>query len=648
MPKSVAVKKSKPKSVPKSTDPKSAASKSVVRKLAQVKQAQAKTAKARGLKAKTLKSKTGKAKSGDLPVWDLSHLYPGPDSPALKSDLTRTKDESKAFETRYAGKLAGLSGKAFGVAIGDYETIQETLGRIMSYAQLLYAGNVSDPTTAQFFQTMQERVTDISSHLLFFTLEINKLDDAVLEKKYDAPEAAHYKTWLRDVRAFKEHQLSDEVEKLLHEKSVAGRASWVRLFDETMARLRFPIGGKKLTSAEALHMLSERSGATRKKAATALGKVLGENVGTFSLITNTLAKDKEVEDRWRHFPHPCSARNLSNFVEDKVVEALASAVKKAYPRLSHRYYRIKAKWFKTDKLDFWDRNAPLPSTDDRYIPWDEARQRVLTSYKTFSPDMAIIAERFFDESWIDAGVRPGKEPGAFSHPTVPSVHPYILMNYQGKARDVMTLAHELGHGVHQVLAGPRGHLMSDTPLTLAETASVFGEMLTFQGLLVTEKNPKMRRTLLAGKVEDMLNTVVRQIAFYDFELRVHSERCKGELTAERISDIWMDVQRESLGPSIRLQGDYRYYWTYIPHFIHSPFYVYAYAFGDCLVNSLYGTFQKAEQGFQVKYLDMLRAGGTKRHKELLAPFGLDATDPAFWDRGLEVVSSLIDELEKIS
>ncbi len=632
MPKSAAVKsKTRPALRASSTR------KTAVKAAGKVRAAQA-AGKAKGQK---------RAKPGDLPLWDLSHLYPGPESPALKSDLKRSQEQAKAFEARYAGKLAGLPGKEFGIAIGGYETIQETLGRIMSYAQLLYAGNVSDPTTAQFFQTMQERVTDISSHLLFFTLEINKLDDAVLEAKYKAPEAAHYQTWLRDVRAFKEHQLSDEVEKLLHEKSVAGRASWVRLFDETMARLRFPIGGKKLTSAEALHMMSERSRATRKMAATALGKVLGENVGTFALVTNTLAKDKEVEDRWRKFPHPCSARNLSNFVEDKVVEALAGAVKKAYPRLSHRYYRLKAKWFKTDKLDFWDRNAPLPSTEDRFIPWDEARQRVLASYRTFSPDMAIIAERFFEESWIDAGVRPGKEPGAFSHPTVPSVHPYILMNYQGKARDVMTLAHELGHGVHQVLAGPRGHLMSDTPLTLAETASVFGEMLTFQGLLATEKNPKMRRTLLAGKVEDMLNTVVRQIAFYDFELRVHTERCKGELTAERISDIWMDVQRESLGPSIRLQGSYRYYWTYIPHFIHSPFYVYAYAFGDCLVNSLYGTFQKAEQGFQIKYLDMLRAGGTKRHKELLAPFGLDATDPAFWDRGLEVVSGLIDELEKL-
>ncbi len=641
MPKSVAVKKAK---TAKSKAAKKPAKKAVAKKKPALKLvASRKTAPA----PKKAPVKARGPKPGDLPVWDLSHLYPGADSPALKSDLAKMQDDAKGFETRYAGKLAGLSGKDFGVAIGHYETIQEILGRIMSYAQLLYAGNVSDPATAQFFQTMQERVTDISSHLLFFTLEINKLDDDVLEKKYDAPEAAHYQTWIRDVRAFKPHQLSDEVEKLLHDKSVAGRASWVRLFDETMARLRFPIGGKKLTSAEALHMMSERSRSTRKTAALALGKVFGENSGTFSLITNTLAKDKEVEDRWRNFKHPCSSRNLSNFVEDEVVEALASAVKKAYPRLSHRYYRLKAKWFKTDKLDYWDRNAPLPSTEDRYIPWDEARRQVLTSYRSFSPDMAIVAERFFEESWIDAGVRPGKEPGAFSHPTVPSVHPYILMNYQGKARDVMTLAHELGHGVHQVLAGPRGALMSDTPLTLAETASVFGEMLTFQGLLAAEKNPKIRRTLLAGKVEDMLNTVVRQIAFYDFELRVHTERCKGELTAERISDIWMDVQRESLGPSIKLGGDYRYFWTYIPHFIHSPFYVYAYAFGDCLVNSLYGTFRKAEQGFQVKYLDMLRAGGTKRHKELLAPFGLDASDPAFWDRGLEVVSGFIDELEKL-
>jgi oligoendopeptidase F len=585
--------------------------------------------------------------SAALPRWDLTHLYPATDSNALKSDLAAVDSEAQAFAKRHAGKLARLTGKALGQAVARYEAMQETLGRIMSFAQLTYAGNVTDPETARFYQTMQERVTEISTHLLFFTLEINKLDERTLKAQLKDPGLARYKPWLRDVRTFRPHQLSDDVEKILHEKSVAGRAAWNRLFDETMARLRFPVDGKMLTSAEALHLLSDRNRQTRKKAALSLGKVLGENAGTFALVTNTLAKDKEIEDRWRKFPRPDSARNLSNYVEDEVVDALVASVKAAYPKLAHRYYELKAQWFGTEQLDYWDRNAPLPDAEDRSIPWTEAKSCVLTSYSAFSPDLAKIAERFFDERWIDAGVRPGKEPGAFSHPTVPSAHPYILMNYQGKTRDVMTLAHELGHGVHQVLAGPQGALMSDTPLTLAETASVFGEMLTFQGLLKAETAPKRKRALLAGKVEDMINTVVRQIAFYDFELRVHTARRKAELTAEDICEAWMAVQSESLGPAIRLAGDYRYYWSYIPHFIHSPFYVYAYAFGDCLVNSLYATFQKAEKGFQQKYLEMLKAGGTKRHKELLKPFALDATDPAFWNRGLSVISGFIDELEKL-
>ena len=585
--------------------------------------------------------------AADLPRWDLTHLYPGAESAALKRDLATAESEALAFEKRYGGKLAKLSGKALGQAVARYEAMQEVLGRIMSFAQLTYAGNVTDPETARFYQTMQERVTEISTRLVFFTLEINKLDERGLKVKLKDPALARYKPWLRDVRSFRPHQLSDDVEKILHDKSVAGRAAWNRLFDETMARLRFPIDSKLLTSAEVLHLLSDRNKLTRKKAAQSFGKVLGENVGIFALVTNTLAKDKDIEDRWRKFPRPDSSRNLSNFVEDKVVDALVAAVKAGYPKLSHRYYKLKAGWFGADQLDYWDRNAPLPDAEDRAIPWDEARRCVLSSYRSFSPELATIAERFFDERWIDAGVRPGKEPGAFSHPTVPSAHPYILMNYQGKTRDVMTLAHELGHGVHQVLAGPQGAVMSDTPLTLAETASVFGEMLTFQGLLKAETSPKRKRALLAGKVEDMLNTVVRQIAFYDFEKRVHTARHKAELTGDDICETWMAVQAESLGPAIRLSGDYRYYWMYIPHFIHSPFYVYAYAFGDCLVNSLYATFEKAEKGFQQKYLEMLKAGGTKRHKELLKPFGLDASDPAFWGRGLSVVSGFIDELEKL-
>jgi oligoendopeptidase F len=585
---------------------------------------------------------------GKLPNWDLSDLYPGRDSDALTGDLARLATEAKAFNDAYRGKLTGLDGAAFGAAVAAYEAMQETMGRIMSYAQLEYSGNVADAETGKFYQTMQERVTAISADLIFFTLEINELDDAVFDAKLADPAAAKYEPWLRESRVYRPHQLAEDMERLLHEKYVAGRGAWNRLFDETMAGLRFPYDGKMLTTEETLHLLSDHDAKVREKAAKTLGTVLRQNARVFCLVTNTLAKDKEIDDKWRHYARPPSARNLGNQVEDEVVDALVSAVKAAYPRLSHAYYRMKAEWFGKDTLDYWDRNAPLPDSEDKIIRWDEAKAIVLDAYGKFSPDLAAIGKRFFDNAWIDAPAREGKAGGAFAHPTVPSAHPYLMLNYMGRPRDVMTLAHELGHGVHQVLAGPQGALMAGTPLTLAETASVFGEMLTFRALLARERDPKRRRAMLASKVEDMLNTVVRQIAFYDFELRVHTERREGELTEARLCDIWIDVQRESLGPAIRFDDDYRYFWTYIPHFIHSPFYVYAYAFGDCLVNSLYAVYQNAEAGFADRYLDMLRAGGTKRHKELLAPFGLDASDPAFWDKGLGVVSGLIDELKALS
>jgi len=587
----------------------------------------------------------GPADLGPLPRWNLGDLYPGPDSPELAADLKASEADAKAFEARCKGKLAELSGAALGAAVAEYERIDERLSRLMSYAQLVHAGDMSDPKVGKFYQGVQEKVNAISSRLLFFTLELNRIDDEALEAKLADPALARYRPWLRDVRVFRPHQLGEELERLLHEKSVAGRAAWMRLFDETMAALRFPLDGKELTSAEVLHLLSDPDGATRRKAAESLGEVLGANVRTFALITNTLAKDKEIEDRWRHYPRPVSARNLHNLVEDEVVDALAAAVRKAYPQLSHRYYALKARWFGVEALDYWDRNAPLPDEEDRTIPWGEAQSTVLDAYARFSPDLAAVGRRFFERDWIDAETRPGKAPGAFSHSTVPSVHPYILMNYQGRLRDVMTLAHELGHGVHQVLAADQGHLLADTPLTLAETASVFGEMLTFRAMLDAEKRPQARRAMLAGKVEDMLNTVVRQIAFYEFERRVHEERREGELTPDRLGEIWLDVQGESLGPAIRFADAYACYWSYIPHFIHAPFYVYAYAFGDCLVNSLYAVYQGAQAGFAERYLAMLRAGGSLRHKELLAPFALDAGDPAFWDKGLGVIRGFIDELE---
>ncbi len=579
-----------------------------------------------------------------LPEWDLADLYPGPRSPAVDADLTAAEQAAKAFAAAHAGRLADLTGAELAYAIAAYERIEEMLGRLMSYAQLLFAGDSTDAETGRFYQTITERVTAISSHLLFFTLELNRLDDAALEAKLADPALGAWRSWLRDLRVFRPHQLADELERLLHEKEVTGPTAWVRLFDETIAALRVPVGEETLTLNAALDRLSHRDRAVREAAGHAIGTVFGSNLRLFSLITNTLAKDKAIIDGWRRYDHPWSYRNRANMVEDTVVQALVDAVVADFPRLAHRYYALKADWLGLPKLQHWDRNAPLPEDDDRVIPWAEARTRVLDAYRGFDPEMAAIGQRFFDRPWIDAAPRPGKAGGAFAHPTVPSAHPYVLLNYHGRTRDVMTLAHELGHGVHQVLAAGQGYLRGATPLTLAETASVFGEMLTFRALLDAETDPKRRRIMLAAKVEDMLNTVVRQIAFYRFEMRLHEERRGGELLGERIGEIWLEVQRESLGPAFEFAPEYSVFWAYVPHFVHTPFYVYAYAFGDCLVNALYAVFREGHPGFQAKYLDLLRAGGTRRHKELLAPFGLDAADPAFWKKGLDVIAGFIDEL----
>jgi len=593
---------------------------------------------------------TVKAELGPLPEWNLADLYPNIDSPLLEADFEQVERETKAFVERYKGNLDAIAhsktaSRDLSEAVIAFEAIDDRLGRIMSYAGLVYASDTSDAKHTKFYGDTQDRATTISSELLFFTLELNRITDDVLDAAAQSGPLAHYRPWLNDIRLEKPYQLEDKLEQVFLEKSVTGSGAWNRLFDETMSDLRFTFEGEQMTLEAVLDKFQDKDGDIRRKASDSLAKTFKENLRTFSLITNTLAKDKEISDRWRGFTDVADSRHLSNRVEREVVEALVSAVQDAYPRLSHRYYTLKAKWFGVEQLNHWDRNAPLPKVDQKTIPWTEARDTVLGAYGDFSPKMAAIAKEFFDKRWIDAPVRPGKAPGAFAHPTVPSSHPYVLVNYLGKPRDVMTLAHELGHGVHQVLAAPNGSLMAPTPLTLAETASVFGEMLTFRRLLDETKELSARKAMLASKVEDMINTVVRQIAFYSFERRIHLARRKGELTADEICAIWLDVQRESLGPAIKLGEGYETFWTYIPHFIHSPFYVYAYAFGDCLVNSLYAVYENASEGFVERYFAMLSAGGTKHHSELLAPFGLDARDPAFWQVGLSLIERMIVELE---
>ncbi|MEM1344482.1 MAG: M3 family oligoendopeptidase [Pseudomonadota bacterium] len=591
---------------------------------------------------------SGSQAFGDLPEWDLSDLYEGMDSPALAADFARTEAEAADFAKTYEGKLAALDGAGLAAAIATYEKIEQTLGRIMSFAGLLYTQNTTDPARAKFMGDAQARATAITQPLVFFALELNRLDgDALAARLDESPDLARYRPWLERLRALRPYQLSDELEKFLHDQSVVGASAWNRLFDETMAGLTFDIPGEDepLGLEATLNLLSDTDRTRRQAGGEALAATLQKNQRLFTLITNTLIKEKEIEDRWRSLPSPDASRHLANQVEPEVVDALREAVQGAAPRLAHRYYALKARWMGLERLEFWDRNAPLPETDDTSVPWAEAQSLVLDAYAGFSPKMAELAEPFFHRGWIDAAVKPGKAPGAFAHPTVADAHPYVLLNYLGKTRDVMTLAHELGHGVHQRLAAQQGELLSRTPLTLAETASVFGEMLTFRKVLDGATDPRRRKVLLAGKVEDMLNTVVRQIAFYEFERRVHTERREGELTSERLGEIWMAVQGESLGPAIHLGPGYETFWAYIPHFIHAPFYVYAYAFGDGLVNALYAVYEQGTPGFEDKYFEMLAAGGTLHHKELLAPFGLDASDPAFWDKGLGLMASMLDELE---
>lgn len=588
-----------------------------------------------------------KKSNNELPIWDLTEIYKDIKDPKIKEDLKNIRKISKEFLISWKDKIKNLNSNELVDCIEQYQNINEKIYKIGTHSNLIFATNMEDPEISRYNSTISDEVTDIFSSLIFVSLELSKISDDVFNKWMLSEKAKEWMPYLKILRKRNPFILDPLVEEILIEKSATGRSAWVRLFDETSASLRFPFKKEMVSEAEILNYLSDPDPENRKMAGQSLSKILEKNKRIFGMILNVISRDRYIEDNKRGFKRIVSSRNLDNDVEDEVVDALVKTVDEAMPKLTHRYYKWKAKQFGKTKLDWWDRNAPLPSSSDRSIEWSEAKSIVLESFASFHPEISKLANLFFQNNWIDAEVRKGKASGAFAHPSIPSLHPYVLLNYQGKIRDVMTLAHELGHGVHQILAAKNGLLMAETPLTLAETASVFGEMLVFRKLL-EDSNDKEKKQLLAGKVEDMLNTVVRQIGFHQFEVKFHEARIKSELTPDEIGEIWMQTQSHAVGPYINLTDEYKVLWGYIPHFVHTPFYVYAYAFGDSLVNALWYSYQNSDKNvFAEKYLDMLSAGGTKGHNDLLKPFNLSAYDKSFWNKGVSMISGLMDELEKL-
>ena len=580
------------------------------------------------------------------PNWNLGDLYSGEDDPELASDFEWIGAECKRLAECYKGRIGSIDAKELLSATRAFERFSAKSAKIAAFSELRYAEDTSDPERGRFMAYCQERLNHCQAELVFFELELARIGDAEFEAMTAAsPELATYRPFFEMIRKTRPHLLSLELEQYILDRSVSGPLAWTRLFDESIARMRFRFNGSDHSLAETLNAESDHDRNIRMKSARALARGFNRQLPLFTAITNTLALDKAVNDRWRKHESPQSSRHLANDVEADVVEALKNVVVGSYEKISHRYYGLKAQWLDLRHLEIWDRNAPLPISSDARISWSRARETVLSSFEGFSPKLAEIGNRFFENGWIDAPMRSGKSPGAFAHSVSADAHPYILLNYSGKPRDVMVLAHELGHGVHQVLAAELGQYLSSTPLTLAETASVFGEMLTFHELLGSAEDPEARKSLLAGKIEDMINTVIRQIAFYEFESRLHERRSAGEISSDEIGRIWLDVQSASLGPKVKLMRGYEVFWAYVPHFIHSPFYVYSYAFGHGLVQALYAEYAAGHPGFEEKYLAMLRAGGSRNYKDLLRSFGLDPTEPEFWQKGLNYMCGLIDQLE---
>jgi oligoendopeptidase F len=586
-----------------------------------------------------------------LPVWRLDDLYAGREDPRLDADLDAAVAANTAL-LELKGRL--VAARAQPATLGGhldrgirlYEDATNALWRVGSYASLAASTARSDPDWARFEADIRARSAAIGAESLFFTLEINQLEDAEIDAALTVvPAAARWRPWLRRVRAFRPHELTADLERLLVDRGPAV-ANWTRLHDETLARLKVRAGRSRLTLPEALNALSDTDPARRRQVAGGLSTALGEAAPTLALVLNTLAFEKQVEDRWRRYPDPGAPRHLANEVDPEAVQALEAAVSAGYERVSHRYYRLKAKLMGRTALDHWDRNAPLDAGPPRLWSWAEARGMVEASFRDLAPKFADSARDLFEQPWIDARPRPGKQSGAYSHPVIAPHHPYVFMNYMGERRDVLTLAHELGHAVHQRLCSPLGTLLADTPLTLAETASIFGEGLVFERLLV-EAGPREKLGLLAGQIEDGLNTVVRQMAFHRFETRFHAARRDGELSAEAIGGLWLEVMGESLGPAVRLNPGYELYWTYISHFVHAPFYVYAYAFGDLLVRALMEKRREDPQGFVPLYEDLLASGGVRTCVEAMARFDLDPRETEFWAAGVRQLERRVDALEAL-
>lgn len=595
------------------------------------------------------KNCSNKNNLNNLPAWDLGDLYAGVDDPRIERDLQAYKQAVLDFANKYKGKLASLSASEFAAAIREYERRYTLSGILGEYSYLNMVTQMKNKDAMAFYQNISEKFNEYSKPTIFWSLEINQLPQSKIDEWLKNEEVAAYAPWLQRLRVFKDYELSEPVEEVLHEKDLTSGSGWVRLYEETSSRLKFVVDGKEYNDAEITKLVLDKDPAVRRAAGLEIGRVCKENAHLFSLIYNMRVKDKEVEDTKRGFKSPIASQNMVNRVDDSVVEALANTVRANYGNLSHRFYKLKAKWLGLKKLENWDRNAPLPFSDDTTYSWEESVKIVLDAYSEFSPKLNHLAFDFFQEkSWIDVPPRDGKRSGAFAAPVSSTKHPYLLLNFVGKQNDVLTLAHELGHGCHMRLSAKQGEINDATPLTLAEVASVFGEMVTFQSLLRKTTDDKTKLTLLASKVNDMLNTAVRQIAYHFFETRVHNERKNGEVSEDRLAEIWGEEMRASLGDAINIDEHSQYNWSQVGHFFWQPFYVYAYSFADCLVNSLYQVYQEGSVAdFEDKYLHMLSETGIKKYDELLQPFGLDAKNPDFWNKGLGLISHYIDELEKL-